>query len=183
MPKRTIIAAILALQFGAIHGAGAQERVYHFKDTPFKRVAYDKNFFAEVFLNRNIANIEKFRKDRNIITGLFHESNVAAFDLVDLDKLDTVGRTVIIVFNASNEDKLPAFLSRFKGIQPFAKYFDNQSHCGGATYTQVGENGEKFLIVREEGNGKDLAYILNFLANVQKIASYKNRANCFKPSD
>ena len=182
MPIRTVTTAILALALSAIHGAGAQEHAYHFKDKPFTRVAYDKNFFSEVFLNRNIADIEKFRKDRNIITGLFPESNVAAFDLVDLDKLDTVGRTVIIVFNGSNEDKLAVFLSRFKGIQPFAKYFDKQSHCGGATYTQVGQNGEKFLVVKEERNGKDLAYILNFLANVQKIASYKNRADCFKPS-
>ena len=183
MPITTIITIFLTLIISSVNAVGAEQRPYHFKDTPFKHVVYDKDFFGEVFLDREISNIEKFRKDRNVITGLFSNSNVAAFDLVDLDKLDTVGRTVIIVFNASNADKLPGFLQRFAPIAPFAHYFTGATQCAAASYTQVGENGERFLVIKEETNGKGLAYILNFLANVQKRASYEHRANCFKPSE
>ena len=87
------------------------------------------------------------------------------------------------MFDASNEDKLLEFLQKFTPIQPFAQNFTKQSHCAAASYTQVGENNQRFLIVKEEPNGKGLAYVLNFLANTQKTASYKNRANCFKPSN
>lgn len=183
MPKKKIfIAVFFVLSLATGNSFGAGEPAYHYKDTPFKRVSYDKDFFAEVFLDREISNMGKFRKNRRVITGLFSGSNVAAFDLVDFDKLDTVGRTVVIVFDASNETMLPEFLRRFPGIQPYASYFSNQSKCAAASYTQVGENGEKVLVIKEEPNGKNLSYVLNFLANVQKTASYKNRANCFKPS-
>jgi len=161
----------------------AQEGPYHYKADAFKRVVYDKDFFSEVFLARDVTNMDKFRKDRKIISGLFGNSNVSAFDLVDFDKLDTINRTVIIVFDAYSENKLPEFLQKFTPMQPFAKYFTGQSQCAAASYTQVGENNQRFLIVKEEPNGKGLAYVLNFLANVQKTASYKNRANCFKPSN
>jgi len=183
MPKTIIITVFFVLSLGAANAFSAGEPAYHYKDSPFKQVVYDKDFFAEVFLDREISNIEKFRKNRSTIIDLFNGSNVAAFDLVDFDKLDTVGRTVIIVFDASNEDALPEFLLRFVGIKPFASYFDKQSSCGAASYTQVGKNGEKILVVRIEPKGKDLAYVLNFLAKVQKTAGYKNRANCFKPSN
>jgi hypothetical protein len=181
--RLAIILSLLILFLLGTADALGDQPPYHYKDAPFKYVNYDENFFGEVFLTRNIHDIEKFREDRRIIKELFKNSNVSAFDLVDFDKLDTVGRTVIIVFNEANKDRLPGFLQRYIPIRPFAGYFQDHSGCGAASYTQVSENNERFLIIKEEPHGKGLAYVLNFLANVQKTASYKNRANCFKPSD
>ncbi len=164
------------------------KKPYPFKDIPFEKATYDQSFFSNILLEKDTACSAKYEAEYRAIKQHFPESVVTPFAFSDLPTLDAAGKTVIIVFKDHADTKLQEFLERFLPIQPFA----GQSKEEGTviSFTHVGENGAKFLIVKQAFDfqsanmtGKGLGYVANFLSGVAKVSSYKSRFKSYKPSD
>lgn len=161
---------------------------YKYQNTKFEKIVYDESFFHNILLERDRTTPKKYEYEKNIIKRMFPDSTVKAFDFNDFNQLDAKNKTIIIVFRDHKDSKLDAFLKRFLPIKPFAKTFLTEGSV--CDFTHIGNNGENFLVVKQafdfqsiKTQGKGLGYILNFLSNIAKVSSFKNRMHCYKPSD
>lgn len=173
--------------------AGKDVGYYPYKDTKFDKVIFDQQFFSNILLEKDSANKPKYEEEKGIIKKQFPSSVITPFSFDALDSIETDNKTIIIVFRDHTDKKLHELLMRFLPIQPFADSFKEDGTM--VSFAHVGENGCRFLIVKQPFNfqeervagkklsGKDLAYVLDHLSNVAKVNSYRNRFRSYKPGD
>lgn len=173
--------------------AGENVNYYKYNNTKFDKVVFDNQFFSEILLEKDSFNETKYEEEKGILKKQFPLSVITPFCFDALNSTKTDNKTVIIVFRDHTDENLHELLRRFLPIQPFADSFKEDGTV--VSFAHVGENGCKFLIVKQSFNfqeetfadkklsGKGLSYVLNHLTKVVKVSSYKNRFRSYKPGD
>ncbi len=183
---------VLALVSNAVC-AGENVDYYKYKDTKFKKITFDEQFFSDILLEKDASNIPKYEEEKGIIKEAFPSSVITPFSFDALNTIETDNKTIIIVFRDHLDKKLHELSEKLLPIQPFINALQEDGTV--VCFAHVAENGCQFLIVKQSFNfqeekvagnklsGKGLSYILNYLTKVVKVSSYKSRFQNYKPGD
>ena len=187
-------AVILMLTF-FINNAFTSENVddYKYKDTKFKKITFDEQFFSDILLEKDASNLPKYEEEKGIVKKAFPSSVITPFSFDALNTIKTDNKTIIIVFRDHTDEKLLELTEKFLPLKPFINTLQEDGTV--ASFAHVAGNGSKFLIVKQSFNfqeekvtgkklsGKGLSYVLNYLTKVVTVSSYKSRFRNYKPGD